>query len=144
MWFAEQINSFLNLGECKEYPMMARSKIPGSKGSRANTSTGQAEQNVSDNAVNSPVKAVTEQIPAEAAPETTLAAGPARVKSEARKIEVVKHESRKNVVPINLEDEIRRRAYELYQQRNAGTGNEAEDWLAAEREVRQRYRQQSA
>jgi len=123
---------------------MARSKIPGSKGSRANTSTGQAGQNVSDNAVNSPVKAATEQTPAQVAPEATLAAGPARVKPEARKIEVVKHEPRKNVVPINLEDEIRRRAYELYQQRDAGTGSEAEDWLAAEREVRQRYRQQSA
>jgi len=48
------------------------------------------------------------------------------------------------VVPINLEDEIRRRAYELYQQRGASGGSEAEDWLNAEREVRQRYRQQSA
>jgi hypothetical protein len=64
--------------------------------------------------------------------------------SENRKFEVVKSESRKNLVPINLEDEIRRRAYELYEQRGAGAGNEAEDWFTAEREVRQRYRQQSA
>jgi hypothetical protein len=48
------------------------------------------------------------------------------------------------VVPINLEDEIRRRAYELYKQRGTGTGSEAEDWLAAEREVRQRYHQQQS
>jgi hypothetical protein len=48
------------------------------------------------------------------------------------------------VVPINLEDEIRRRAYELYQQRGAAPGSEAEDWLAAEREVRQRYKQQQS
>lgn len=61
-----------------------------------------------------------------------------------RKFEVVKTESRKNLVPINLEDEIRRRAYELYQQRGTGSGSEADDWFAAEREVRQRYRQQSA
>ncbi len=50
----------------------------------------------------------------------------------------------KNVVPINLEDEIRRRAYELYQQRQPGAGSEADDWFAAEREVMQRYRQQTA
>jgi hypothetical protein len=48
------------------------------------------------------------------------------------------------VVPINVEDEIRRRAYELYQQRGAKPGSEAEDWLAAEREVKQRYHQQQS
>jgi len=74
-------------------------------------------------------------------PETTIA-------SETRKFEIKrseprKSEIRKNVVPINLEDEIRRRAYELYQQRGT-TGSEAEDWLTAEHEVRQRYHQQSA
>lgn len=63
---------------------------------------------------------------------------------EGRKFEVVKNESRKNVVPINLEDEIRRRAYEIYEQRGAVSGHEADDWFAAEREVRQRYSQQSA
>lgn len=79
---------------------------------------------------------------------------------ESRKFEVVKNEVAKsdsrntdsrnndgrnnNVVPINLEDEIRRRAYEIYEQRGAVSGNEADDWLTAEREVRQRYRAQSA
>jgi hypothetical protein len=75
--------------------------------------------------------------------ETKSALEP-KAASENRKFEVVKSESRKNLVPINLEDEIRRRAYELYEQRGAGSGNEAEDWFTAEREVRQRYRQQSA
>ena len=65
-------------------------------------------------------------------------------KFELRKSETTKTDSRKNLVPINLEDEIRRRAYEIYEQRGAGSGNEAEDWFTAEREVRQRYRQQSA
>ncbi len=69
--------------------------------------------------------------------------------SELRKFELMKPEtaktdSRKNLVPINLEDEIRRRAYEIYEQRGASSGNEADDWFTAEREVRQRYRQQSA
>ncbi|MFZ0318514.1 MAG: DUF2934 domain-containing protein [Candidatus Sulfotelmatobacter sp.] len=63
---------------------------------------------------------------------------------ETRKFEIRKTEPRKNVVPINLEDEIRRRAYELYQQREPGAGSDAEDWLTAEREVMQRYHQRSA
>jgi len=44
-----------------------------------------------------------------------------------------------NQVPVNLEDEIRRRAYELYLQRAAaagnGSGDENQDWLIAEREI---------
>ncbi|MFY9744498.1 MAG: DUF2934 domain-containing protein [Candidatus Sulfotelmatobacter sp.] len=65
-------------------------------------------------------------------------------KFELMKPETVKTDSRKNLVPINLEDEIRRRAYEIYEQRDAASGDEADDWFRAEREVRQRYRQQSA
>jgi hypothetical protein len=49
-----------------------------------------------------------------------------------------------NRVPVNLEDEIRRRAYELYQQRGGAAGSAAEDWLAAEREVRQRHQKQQS
>jgi|SoiMethySBSTD1v2_1073268.scaffolds.fasta_scaffold556196_2 hypothetical protein len=33
------------------------------------------------------------------------------------------------------QDEIARRAYELYQARGSGPGHELEDWLQAEREV---------
>jgi len=50
-----------------------------------------------------------------------------------------------NVVPINLEEEIRRRAYELYLERRAiaggesGNGDENQDWLIAEREIRSRH-----
>jgi hypothetical protein len=49
-----------------------------------------------------------------------------------------------NVVSINqnLEDQIRRRAYELYLQRRATagpeSGNENQDWLMAEQEIRSR------
>jgi len=77
------------------------------------------------------------------AAETAPVRAEAKVAPEPRKkLEVVKTERR--VVPINLEDEIRRRAYELYQQRGNAPGSEAEDWLAAEREVRQRYHQQQS
>jgi hypothetical protein len=55
-------------------------------------------------------------------------------------------EPKKHVAPtpINVEEEIRRRAYELYQQRGANPGHEHEDWFVAEREVLSRYRQHSA
>lgn len=41
-----------------------------------------------------------------------------------------------------LEEEIRRRAYEIYLARNGSAGNEHEDWLIAEREIRSRHQQQ--
>jgi Protein of unknown function (DUF2934) len=50
-------------------------------------------------------------------------------------------EVKKNIVPINLDEEIRRRAYELFQQRNGAYGSEQEDWLRAESEVLARYQQ---
>jgi hypothetical protein len=83
---------------------------------------------------------------------TTAAEVAAEVKvaPEPRKLGFVRTEPRKNsasqvnLVPINLEDEIRRRAYELYLQRGTAPGSEAEDWLTAEREIMQRYRKQSA
>jgi len=42
-----------------------------------------------------------------------------------------------------LEPEIRMRAYELYERRGCTPGQEAEDWLAAEREVLARHTQQT-
>ncbi|MGA2355774.1 MAG: DUF2934 domain-containing protein [Terriglobales bacterium] len=56
--------------------------------------------------------------------------------------EVPKNGKPGKVVPINLEEQIRRRAYELYLQRRAAgeseSGNESQDWLMAEREIRAR------
>jgi len=62
----------------------------------------------------------------------------------ARRPEIVKSEPRANLVPINLEDEIRRFAYLLSERRGFEPGHEAEDWLAAESELRHRYHQHSA
>jgi hypothetical protein len=50
-----------------------------------------------------------------------------------------------NAIQVNLEEQIRVRAYELYLQRRAtagsanGNGNESQDWLIAEREVLSRH-----
>jgi len=45
---------------------------------------------------------------------------------------------------IDLEAEIRRRAYELYLMRGCTPGQENDDWFVAEREVRARYNRLSA
>ena len=79
--------------------------------------------------------AVAETQAPETAPET---------RKTTRKPEIVRNEARANLVPINVEEEVRRLAYLLSERRGFEPGHEAEDWLAAEREVRQRYRQQSA
>jgi hypothetical protein len=53
-------------------------------------------------------------------------------------------ESRQDMASVNkdpvsnLQEEIRRRAYELYLQRGGTSGNESQDWLVAEQEVRSR------
>lgn len=103
-----------------------------------------------------PVKVKKEAVKAETAKAET--GKKETVKKEAAKTEAVKKETRKpataakaesrpslvpaNLVPINLEEEVRRRAYELSERRGFAAGHEAEDWLVAEQEVRQRYQQQ--
>jgi hypothetical protein len=57
---------------------------------------------------------------------------------------LVKSEARATVLPINLDEEIRRAAYLLSERRGFAPGHEKEDWLIAEHEVRQRYHQHSA
>jgi hypothetical protein len=77
--------------------------------------------------------------------ETTAA--PTRkteTRKPARKPEVVKAEVRANLIPISIEEEIRQLAYLFAERRGFQSGHETEDWLAAENEVRQRYRQHSA
>ena len=65
-------------------------------------------------------------------------------KKVVAKPEIVKSEVRATIVPINVEEEIRRLAYLMSERRGFQPGHEAEDWFAAEREIRQRYHQHSA
>jgi len=85
---------------------------------------------------------------AAAAAPAMEAKAPATRKTAARKTaarpEVVKAEPRANLVPINLDDEIRQLAYLFSERRGFEPGHEADDWIAAEFEIRQRYRQHSA
>lgn len=45
---------------------------------------------------------------------------------------------------VDVESEIRRRAYELYESRGYIDGQAEEDWIQAEREVRARQRKHTA
>lgn len=78
-----------------------------------------------------------------AATEPMSAATKAAVRKSTRKPVIVKAESRSNLYPINLDEEIRRRAYLLSERRGFVPGHETEDWLNAEHEVRERYQHQS-
>ncbi len=86
--------------------------------------------------------------PASVKPEPTKTPGLSATKTEARRTagrpEIVKSETRANLVPINVEEEVRRLAYIFSERRGFEAGHETEDWLRAEREIRQRYHQQSA
>ena len=79
-----------------------------------------------------------------ATPDATNGTSKTEKKRSARKPAIVKSEAQANLLPINLEDEIRRLAYLLSERRGFEPGHEAEDWLSAETEIRQRYHQHSA
>ena len=51
------------------------------------------------------------------------------------KLEISEPTKRPPVHPTNVEDRIRQRAYELYEQRGRGDGQELNDWAQAEQEV---------
>ena len=75
---------------------------------------------------------------------TSIPANPSDAITEVRR---TAPETRNNIVPINLDEEIRRRAYELWEQHGRESGREQEHWFLAEREILARYhaqRQQSA
>ena len=50
-------------------------------------------------------------------------------------LSIVSKETTTNLTPAAIEDEIRLRAYELYEQRGRLPGFENDDWLEAERQV---------
>ena len=82
-----------------------------------------------------------------AAVQTPLGTAASETQTEIQELKKTLPEARKNVFPINLDEEIRRRAYELWEQRGYEAGHETEHWLLAETEVLSRYgspRHQSA
>jgi hypothetical protein len=70
--------------------------------------------------------------------------GSTRKKQVATRPAVNSPEPKQTLPPTDLEVEIRRRAYELYEQRGYTPGHEHEDWLVAEQEVLSRHDQQQS
>jgi Protein of unknown function (DUF2934) len=124
LFLHQPIQSFLFLGVCKEYTTMAKPRSPKKQNGEAAVGTVHATAAPVDTDVNE-----------------TVAAEPQR---SVRKPSIVKTDTRASIFPINLEDEIRRMAYLIAERRGFEPGHETDDWLTAEREVRQRYHQQSA
>jgi hypothetical protein len=114
---------------------MARPKPP-----KKNTDVTQVVSTSAQSPLSDPVESQVERLAASLASEVTNTK-PAK---PMRKPEIVRGEPRANLVPINLDDEIRRLAYLLSEQRGFEPGHETEDWLNAEREVLGRYQQQRA
>jgi hypothetical protein len=132
----QQIQSFINLGICKEYPIMAKPKSP-KKNQEAKEKLASAVPPPVSEAGVVPAEPVVTQL--SAAPVSVSEPKKSVVRKSTRKPEIVKSESRSNLVPINIEDEIRQLAYLFSERRGFVPGHEAEDWLAAEHEVMQRY-----
>ena len=126
---------------------MAKAKTPRTTTTRSKKNGGEAAVTP---AVTSPEN-TSSSVPVAAAPEPARpAARPeaaAEVRPEPKELRKPAPEPRRNIVPINLEEEIRRRAYQLYEERGCTPGHENDDWLVAEREIMTRYstqRQHSA
>ncbi|MGO9086751.1 MAG: DUF2934 domain-containing protein [Candidatus Sulfotelmatobacter sp.] len=116
---------------------MARRKSP-----KNNTDIGHQSLSPSNESTfPNPVDSLSESVAA-ASPVTEVVKPPNGKRT--RKPEFVRAESRANLVPINLDDEIRSLAYLLSERRGFEPGHETEDWLNAEREVLGRYHQQRA
>jgi hypothetical protein len=148
LFIQQQIQSFLNLGGCKEYFIMAKPKLPKNPNNLKPTIpaviTPAFEPQISHPIApveTSPAASATEIKATETRATESKITEPRKV---VRKPEIVKSEPRANLVPINLEEEIRRFAYLLAERRGFQPGHEAEDWLSAENEIRQRYHQHSA
>jgi hypothetical protein len=148
LFIHQQIQSFLNLGACKEFPIMAKPRVP-RKGKQPDVKDTAAFTNTP---LVSEVKIEQKEVDVVAASATEIGyqspTNPEPKRTEAKKAtrrpEIVKTEPRANLLPMNLEEEVRRLAYLFSERRGFESGHETEDWLNAEREVRQRYHQHSA
>jgi hypothetical protein len=97
----------------------AKAKSPGKKSPMSTETSGGSNQNASVNS------------------NTTFAASTQPVSTS----DMVAGTSRNSVIEgaetMNIDD-VRRRAYELYEERGGIPGNDADDWLRAEQELRSR------
>jgi hypothetical protein len=129
--------------------IMPRTKSPKTNGVKEAASSPVIQQNAAPAAgtqvADTQAKEVKATPVAQAEPVTKAEAKKPKVAgSVAPKLETLRSEPRNNLVPINLEEEIRRLAYLYSERRGFKPGYENEDWLNAEHEIMQRYRQHTA
>ena len=117
---------------------MAKPKFP------KKTNNGQEVVSSTNTPTSTPSTPVANQTLANAAAPATETQQRKTEPKKARMPEIVRTDPRSNLVPINMDDEIRRLAYLLSERRGFEPGHETEDWLAAEHEVLERYHQRSA
>jgi len=133
------VKPFLDLGICKEYFMARKTTESGFSVRRKKTDTsvqpiGLEDTELTPNSSNN--------IPSNATQDSTNGKplNPVPINQHAMSQASSQQNSTNNgPVSLDLEEEIRHRAYELYLQRGAdgheGGGNPHQDWLTAEREV---------
>src|SRR5271165_6779522 len=110
LFIHQQIQSFLHLGACKEYPVMAKPKSPNSKKSndlKPTVSTTNSPLPVPTNgraaaAAAAAAPAMETSMEANAAATTATAGRKTETRKNARKPEIVKAEARANLVPISV------------------------------------------
>ena len=145
LFIHQQIQSFLNLGACKEYPIMAKPKSPKKNPEvKASITAQNPSASITDHPQEAAVSAASpsSQTP-KAQPKKTVKR-PELVRAESRTSVASTSTPQTNLIPMNLEEEIRKQAYLFSERRGFEPGHEAEDWLNAEHEVHDRYHQQSA
>jgi len=105
LFIHQQIQSFLNLGACKEFPIMAKPRIP-KKDKEANVKRASTVTNIPPPVADVKPEFAQPVVAAVSAPDTakTEMKKP-EVRPATRKPEIVKSEGRANLLPINLDEE---------------------------------------
>jgi Protein of unknown function (DUF2934) len=123
MSLVHYVRPFLELGICKEYSMARKTT-----GTTTTTRSKKAETSVQPAAV-------------QAAPEVPKLELVKEVRKSGKSTSGTAAKASSSVA-VNIEEQIRVRAYELYLERRATSGGDMgdqnQDWLVAEREIRSR------
>jgi hypothetical protein len=134
MSLIQYVRPLLELGICKEYSMPRKTT--------ENTTPKRSKKTAT--AVEPPAVEAASQVKNDV-PSIVSGTGPTLVRKDERKSGSTASVTRIDLANVNVEEEIRRRAYELYLQRRAtagsenGNGDENQDWLVAEREILSRF-----
>jgi hypothetical protein len=124
MSLVHYVRPFLELGICKEYSMARKTT-----GNTTTTRSKKVETSVQPAVVQGSAEVVNPEVAKEVRRNGKPASGTTAKASAS--------------INVNIEEQIRVRAYELYLERRATSGGDMgdqnQDWLVAEREIRSRH-----